>query len=295
VKKWLRRLKRRYRYARWYLNYRVRHNFSAEERGGFRQLASEVDVFQIRDLIAVGNEGIIYDGTYLANPDEPHILKVSRNSRNRHDTFREVLSAVESAEFPFLCKIPEYGLGSDSRYWYQVQGKVHGTMISRLLQRPFAQRLEICDPLVVCMDILSQTRALRELRILDPNVDAENVFVQTDRSVVRIDLDPYLCVPEGSPLPLYPFRRIFRLVLQLLEDLEPIWRNQICEGILVCDLETLDALFKRLRSSAIYGYDSPRKSRHKQDHLVSKEDCFHDLETPIEILQTLHHGLQMKA
>jgi len=288
----LNRLRKRYKYARWRLKLRAWHNFSGEERRGLQDLARRVDSFRIARLYAVGKDGLLYDGVWRTTPDEPHILKVSLNKGRRRQEFARVHRVVEEAHLPFLCRAPEFGVGEeDPDYWYQIQRKVGGMMVSRYLQLPPRKRLAICDPVGLCIDLLEQTQALNALRIVAPNVDAENVIIQENRSLVRVDLDPYFLVDNGN-LPRYPLRRLFRLLHAALADFEPLWRRRIAAGAMGCDPDALDDLFRRLRSSAIYGYDDPSESRHRRDRLVNPEHCFTNVEEPLGLLRAIAESFQ---
>ena len=293
IRKSFNRLKKIYKYTPWYLRYRVRHNFTPEQRQGLRNLVEEVENYQVDKLYAVGNEGIVYSGAYAPNPGEEHLLKVALNPSKRRESFTRVIETIQKANLPFICQIPEYGEGQkDSRYWYQVLKKIDGLMISLYQRLPRKKRLETVNPVTICTDLLEQTQALHDLRIIAPNVDAENVFIQPDRSLVRIDLDPYLFVANGK-LPRYPYRRLFKLILLVLEDFHSQWREQIIQGRMSCDLQTFDELFRRLRQSSIYGYDDPRENRHRRDHLVDPAQCFKDPKEPLAMLQVLRDSLDM--
>lgn len=295
LKKTINRLKKRYKYASWYLGYRIWHNFTSEQREGFRRLMGEVESFKANNLLAVGNEGVIHTGLYRPSPAGSYVLKLALNKKKRSETFGEMLEALRGDEFPFLCEVPEFGVSQkDPRFWYQVLRRIDGMMIGQYLQLTRNRRLETAHPVTICVDLLEQTQALHDRRVIAPNVDAENVLIQPDRSLVRIDLDPYRLVANGK-LPRYPLRRLFRLLYAILEDFGPLWREQIREGRVSCDPEALETLLSRLKSSSLYGYDDPNPSRHRNDRLVDPGDCFTDLKTPLDLLHVLRESFDLSG
>lgn len=286
-------IKMRYRYAPWYQAYRVWHNFDREQQAGFRDLVSQATSFECGKLFAVGSDGILYDGVYQPDKKNRYLLKVALNKyKKRYAAFDTMYRVLKENPLPFLCEISEHGLSkTDSRYWYQVMPFVKGLMISQYLQLSLKQRLDICDPLTISIDLLEQTQALNQLRIIAPNIDSENVIIQDDRSLVRIDLDPYLHFENGK-LPQYQMRRLFKLVLRCLVDFEPVWRNQIDTGHISCNNKEFETLFDRLRCSALYGYDDPIEKRHRHDTEINPRDCFRTPEEALELLQKLRDNLE---
>ncbi len=275
----------------WYLPYRVRHNFDVEQREALAKLRVDIESFKPGELFAVGNEGLIYAGHYPKNPHVSHLLKVALNTKKRSKQFSDVMDIITREELPFIYRVPEFGVWeADNDYWYQIMEQVDGITISKYLQMSASKRLAVCDPVVLCIDLLEQTRSLDELRIIAPNVDAENVLITAGKSLVRIDLDPYVHISNGK-LPRYPLRRLFKLLQLVLIDYKTLWHEKIKKGEVSFEPQQLDKFFEQLRQSAMFGYDDPRKNRHKHDKDVDPAVCFRNAEQALEQINPLFEAL----
>ncbi|MFW5870062.1 MAG: hypothetical protein ACOCVL_00205 [Candidatus Sumerlaeota bacterium] len=288
LKRFLERQKYRYRYLPMYVKYRSWSLFSREERRRFETLARSTENFQHTRLLAVGNEGLIYDGRYEPDPENRYLLKVSLNKNNRAAAFHAVLESVKDKGFDWLYRIVEYDVDEDGDYWRQVQEFVEGTLISRYILLSTSTQRELADPARLCRDLVEQNRLLHELRILAPNVDEENLILSPEGVLRRIDLDPYRVVPESAgEMPRYDNHRLFRVIRKILHPHIEYYRGCVESRPDGLAPEAFEDFLRRLANSAVCTYGDPRKRRQGKEVAFDKADCFTDLETPHEILSRL--------
>jgi hypothetical protein len=287
LKRFVERQKLRYRYAPWYVQFRSRSLFSKDRREAFESLATSVESFTRSRLLAVGNEGLIYEGRYKPDPEMRHLLKVSLNKNNRAEWFTRVQETLDDLSPAWLCGIREYGLSEDGRYWYQVQEFVEGLMISRYMMLPPDAQRNVIDPAQMVLELINQNKILRQRRILAPNVDEENLILSPEGLLRRIDLDPYRRVPEEEgEMPRWDFRRLFRVTRKILDPHVDYYR-QIFSAKNTKDIDTFENFLRRLANSSVCTYGDPRKKRHGKGVAFAPEDCFMELDEATSMLEII--------
>ncbi len=286
-KRFIDRQKLRYRYAPWYVRFRTRSLFSKKQREAFEELAGTVKTFTRSRILAVGNEGLIYEGRYEPDPDTRHLLKVSLNKNNRAGWFTRVQESLADLSPDWLCGIREYGVSHNGKYWYQVQEFVEGLMISRYMMLSPEQQRATFDPACMVLGLIHQNKILHEHRILAPNVDEENLILSPEGLLRRIDLDPYRRVPESQgEMPRWDYRRLFRVTRKILDPHLDFYRGKIAANQSLSS-EAFEDFLRRLANSSVCTYGDPRKKRHGKDVAFAPEDCFMELDQATAILEKI--------